>query len=316
MTSTPKYILARLGQAVLVLFLAFTLASLLLLILPGDGVMARFSDPALGLSKDEIAGIRASFGADLPWWQQYASTLLGFLTGDFGFSTQTGAAVSTLVSAALPSTAVLALTGFVSALVLAVIVTLVASYGRFRWLRDVADSLPSLFISVPVFWLGIILVEFVSFRLGWINVVDPGPFESLILPSVTIALPISAPIAQVLIRSVAEVRAQPYVRVTRAKGAAGAWLFVHAVLRNAISPALTIAGLVFGELVAGAVVTETVFGRNGIGALTAQAVANRDNPVLLTIVVIATLGFVIVNLLVDLLYPLIDPRLRTRKAAA
>ncbi|HLS34401.1 MAG TPA: ABC transporter permease, partial [Brevibacterium sp.] len=105
---------------------------------------------------------------------------------------------------------------------------------------------------------------------------------------------------------------QSFVHVSRAKGASEGWLLVNAVIRNATLPALTIAGLLFGELVAGAVVTETVFGRNGLGSLTAQAVANRDNPVLLAIVVIATVGFVVVNLIVDLLYPIIDPRLRHR----
>src|SRR5699024_8307386 len=180
------------------------------------------------------------------------------------------------------------------------------------WLATVFDSAPSLFVSVPVFWLGIVIIQVLSFQLGWVGVVDPGPIEALILPTLTLAIPLSAPLAQVLIRSVAEVRTQSFVHVTRAKGASEGWLLVNSVIRNATLPALTIAGLLFGELVAGAVVTETVFGRNGLGSLTAQAVANRDNPVLLAIVVIATIGFVIVNLIVDLLYPLVDPRLRHR----
>ncbi|WP_019158483.1 ABC transporter permease [Brevibacterium senegalense] len=312
MSPTLRYVASRLGQAVLVLFLAFTLAAVLLMILPGDGVLARFANPALGLSADQVEAIRDSYGADAPWYIQYWQSLVGFLQGDFGYSVNSGAAVSTLITAALPSTAVLALCGFVAAIVLAVIVTVLASYGRPAWLAAAVDSAPSLFVSVPVFWLGIVIIQVLSFQLGWVNVVDPGPIEALILPTLTLAIPLSAPLAQVLIRSVAEVRTQSFVHVTRAKGASEAWLLVNSVIRNASLPALTIAGLLFGELVAGAVVTETVFGRNGLGSLTAQAVANRDNPVLLAIVVIATIGFVIVNLIVDLLYPLVDPRLRHR----
>ena len=312
MTPTLRYVASRLGQAVLVLFLAFTLAAVLLMILPGDGVLARFANPALGLSADQVEAIRASYGADAPWFVQYWQSLVGFLQGDFGFSVNSGAAVSTLITAALPSTAVLALCGFVAAIVLAVIVTVLASYGKPAWLAAAVDSAPSLFVSVPVFWLGIVIIQVLSFQLGWVNVVDPGPVEALILPTLTLAIPLSAPLAQVLIRAVAEVRTQSFVHVTRAKGASEAWLLVNSVIRNASLPALTIAGLLFGELVAGAVVTETVFGRNGLGSLTAQAVANRDNPVLLAIVVIATIGFVVVNLIVDLLYPIVDPRLRHR----
>lgn len=312
MSPTIRYLASRLGQAVLVLFLAFTLAALLLMILPGDGVLARFANPALGLSAEQVEAIRASYGADAPWFVQYWQSLVGFLQGDFGYSVNSGAAVSTLITAALPSTAVLALWGFVAAVVLAVVVTVLASYGKPAWLAGVFDSAPSLFVSVPVFWLGIVIIQVLSFQLGWVGVVDPGPVEALILPTLTLAIPLSAPLAQVLIRAVAEVRTQSFVHVTRAKGASEGWLLVNSVIRNASLPALTIAGLLFGELVAGAVVTETVFGRNGLGSLTAQAVANRDNPVLLAIVVIATIGFVIINLIVDLLYPLIDPRLRHR----
>ncbi|WP_084499977.1 ABC transporter permease [Brevibacterium album] len=306
------YLAGRLGQALLVLFLAYTAASMLLMILPGDGVLARYANPALGLSGEQVEAIRQSYGADAPWYVQYWQSLSGFLTGDLGYSVNSGAAVSTLVASALPSTALLAVSGFAAAVVLAVAVAVLASYGKPRWLASAFDSAPSLFISVPVFWLGIVIIQVLSFQLGWVTMVSPGPLESLILPTLTLAIPLSAPLAQILIRAIAEVRAQPFVHVTRAKGAGEAWMLVHSVIRNAMLPALTIAGLLFGELVAGAVVTETVFGRAGIGALTAQAVANRDNPVLLAVVVIATVGFVLVNLLVDLLYPVVDPRLRHR----
>jgi peptide/nickel transport system permease protein len=315
-----RYLGLRLGQAILVLLLAFTAAFILLSLIPGDGVTARFADPALGLSPEQIAQIREATGADDSWLHRYFLSLTGFLTGNLGYSVQTGAAVSTIIAAALPSTAVLALSGFLTALVLAVVIAVLATFGPatgpFVWLRRILDSVPSLFISIPVFWLGILLIQVFSFQLGFVSVVSPGPAEALVLPTLTVAVPLSAPIAQVLIRSITEVRASGFVKVTTAKGASEWWLLIHTVARNAILPGLTIIGLVFGELVAGAVVTETVFGRNGVGLITAQAVTHRDNPILLAVVSLATFAYVLINLVVDLLYPIIDVRLRTRRSAA
>ena len=315
-----RYLILRLGQVVLVLLLAFTAAFILLNLIPGDGATARFADPALGLSPDQIAEIRNATGADESWFGRYLTSLTRFLTGNFGYSVQTGAAVSTIIAAALPSTAVLAASGFITALVLAVIIAVFATFGPATGpaarVRRVLDSVPSLFISIPVFWLGILLIQVFSFQLGFVSVVDPGPAEALVLPTLTVAVPLSAPIAQVLIRSITEVQASGFVKVTTAKGASELWILVHTVARNAVLPGLTIIGLVFGELVAGAVVTETVFGRNGIGLITAQAVTHRDNPILLAVVVIATFGYVIINLVVDLLYPVIDVRLRTKRSTA
>ena len=315
-----RYLLLRLGQAVLVLLLAFTAAFILLSAIPGDGVTARFADPALGLSAEQVAAIRAETGADAPLITRYLITLGGFLTGNFGFSVQTGAAVSTIIAAALPSTIALAVSGFLTAVVLGVLIAVFATYGPTTgpraWVRQVLDSVPSLFISIPVFWLGILLIQVFSFQLGIVSVVSPGPAEALVLPTLTVAVPLSAPIAQVLIRSITEVKAAGFVKVTAAKGASERWILIHTVARNALLPGLTIVGLIFGELVAGAVVTETVFGRNGIGQITAQAVTNRDNPILLAVVLIATLGYVVINLAVDLLYPVIDVRLRRTPAAA
>src|SRR5699024_3764198 len=140
---------------------------------------ASFADPALGLSPDQIAQIREATGADDAWFSRYLISLTGFLTGDFSYSDQTGAAVSTIIAAALLSTAVLAAAGFFTALVFAVVIAVAATYGPtvgpFAWVRRVLDSVPSLFISIPVFWLGILLIQAFSFQLGLVSVVSPGP---------------------------------------------------------------------------------------------------------------------------------------------
>ena len=300
---------SRVGQAVLVLALAFTLAFILLQALPGDAVLIKFENPELGLSPEEIAAIRASYGADVPWWQSYLHTVAGFVRGDFGFSIQNGAPVAGLLAEVLPQTLTLSVLAFLAAVVLAVTVAFLATWARWGWLRNALASLPSVFVSVPAFWLAMVLIQIFSFRLGLVKVIGAGPVEALILPVLTIAVPISAPLAQILVRSIEDVQRQPFVSVVRARGASRWWVLTRNVARNALLPTLTIAGVLFGELVAGAVVTETVFGRAGIGRLTEQAVANQDVAVLQAIVVLSAAAFVAVNLVIDLLAPLVDPRL-------
>ncbi|MFE1169224.1 ABC transporter permease [Nocardiopsis sp. NPDC058789] len=311
-----SYVLRRVGQAVVVLLAAFTAAFVLLQAMPGDAVMIRFENPELGLSPEQIAALRATYGVDVPAHQQYAHTLLGFLSGDFGHSVQSGTAVRHLIAEALPGTLQLALLGFVTALVLATAVAFLSTYPRLAWIRGLLRSLPSLFVSVPVFWLGILLIQVFSFRLGLVPVINPGPVQGLVLPVLTLAVPISAPLAQILTRSIDEVYTQPFVTVVRAKGASRHWVLWRNVAKNALLPTLTMAGVLFGELIGGAVVTETVFGRAGIGRLTEQAVSNQDVAVLQAVVLLAATVFVLVNLVVDLLYPVLDPRLRNKSGAS
>jgi len=307
-----RYLIGRIGQALAVLAVTFTAAFLLLQVLPGDAVMIKFMSPEMGLSADQIAEIRASYGADLPIWEQYLHTVANFLTGNFGYSIQAGVPVSQQLATNLPPTLLLASLGFVAAVVLTIALAALSNMVGMAWLRSSLQSLPSLFISVPVFWLGIMLIQIFSFQLGLVSVISPGPAERLILPVATLAIPISAPLAQILMRNIDEVLLQPFVAVARAKGASRNWVLWKHVARNAVLPTLTIAGVLFGELLAGAVVTESVYGLGGLGGLTTQAVGNHDTAVLQAIVVISAVAFVVINLIVDLLYPVLDPRLGSK----
>src|SRR5471030_81098 len=302
-----RYVSGRLGQAVLVLWAAFTVSFILLQVLPGDAILIKFQNPDMGLSPAQIADMRAAYGADVPLPQQYLHTLGNFLRGDLGYSIQAGVPVTELLSTNFPPTLRLALIGFALAFL--------SSLLHFGWLKNLLQSVPSLFISIPTFWLGIVLIQIFSFHLRWIPVINPGEWVGLILPIVTLAVPISAPLAQILIRSIDQVQTQPFVAVARAKGASRSGVLWRHVARNALLPALTIAGLLFGELIAGALITETVFGLNGLGQLTQQAVNNQDVAVLQAIVVISAAAFVAINLLVDLVFPLLDPRLKTSAGA-
>ncbi|MCS4275778.1 peptide/nickel transport system permease protein [Mycetocola sp. BIGb0189] len=307
-----KYVLGRLGQAAAVLLAAFTVAFVLLQAMPGDALMIKFENPELGLSPDQIAALRVAYGADTPLPIQYVHSLLGFLGGDFGYSIQSGTPVKQLLAEVVPGTLLLASLGFVAAVLLAVGITILANLPGLRKIADVFRALPSLFVAVPVFWLGIVLIQVFSFQLRLIPVVNPGPVEGLILPVLTLAVPISAPLAQILIRSVDDVLGYPFVAVVRARGADPWWILSKNVARNAVLPAFTMAGVLFGELIGGAVVTETVFGRAGVGRLTEQAVSQQDTPILLAVVLLSATVFVVINLVVDLLYPILDPRLSTR----
>lgn len=310
-----NFVLRRAGQAAIVLIAAFTATFFLLQLLPGDAILIKFADPSLGLTADQLGAIGAAYGTDLPWWQQYVHTAVGFAGGDFGFSTQFGTPVLTLIAEALPSTLLLASLGFGAALLLAVVVAGLSALVPFAWLREVLRQVPGLLVAVPVFWLGILLIQVFSFGLGWVPIVGADPVSGLVLPVLTLAVPISAPLAQVLVRSIDQVQAQPFVTVIRAKGAPPGWVLTRSVARNSALPAVTIAGVLFGELVGGAVVTETVFGRTGIGRLTEQAVTNQDIPVLQGVVLLSALGFVLISFAVDLVTPLIDPRQRSSAKA-
>jgi len=305
-----RNLLNRIGQAAVVLLLAFTASFLLLQALPGDALLIKYQNPEMGLSAEQIAEIRVLYGADAPIWAQYGNTLWNFLQGSFGYSIQAGVPVNTLLAINLPPTLRLASLGLVFAVLLAGAIAFAATLAPFAWLRNLLVSLPALLVSVPVFWLGIMLIQIFSFRFRLVPVINPSEFQALLLPVATLAIPIAAPLAQILIRSLDEVQTQPFVAVARAKGASRLWVLWRHVLRNALLPVLTIAGVLFGELLAGAVVTETVFGINGIGRITEQAVSNQDTAVLQAIVILAAFGFVVINLLVDLAAPLIDPRLK------
>ncbi|MEQ9893695.1 ABC transporter permease [Pectobacterium aroidearum] len=310
-----RYLALRIGQALLVLWAAFTLSFILLQAMPGDAVLIKFQNPELGLSAEQIAQLRLSYGADTPVLTQYFHAITQILRGDLGLSLQAGVPVTELIAANLPPTLLLAVLGFIAAGLLAFSLAFLSTLTPFQWLRSALQSLPSLFISVPTFWLGIVLIQIFSFRLGLIPVINPGEWEGLILPVLTLALPISAPLAQVLMRSIDQVQTQPFVAVARAKGASRSGVLWRHIARNAMLPTLTIAGLLLGELIAGALITETVFGRNGLGQLTQEAVNYQDSSVLQAIVLISAAAFVVVNLAVDLLYPLLDPRLKKTPGA-
>lgn len=303
------YLLHRLSSGLLVLWAAFTLSFVLLQVLPGDAVLIKFQNPDLGLSPQQIAEMRLAYGADSPLWRQYLHTLFAMLHGDFGFSVQAGVAVSAQLADSLPGTLRLALCGFLLATLLAFGLAALSRLPALRGVRSLLQSVPALFISIPTFWLGIALIQIFSFQLRWIG----NQSFTVAGLAVTDRDGSGADLRAAGADPAAQHRRGLYpalVAVARAKGASESRVLWCHVLRNAMLPVLTIAGLLLGELIAGALITETVFGLGGLGQLTQQAVNNQDVAVLQAVVMISALGFVAINLLVDLLMPLFDPRLQ------
>jgi len=306
-----RYVIKRLAQAVGVLWAAYTVSFLVLDFLPGDPVtaMAGAGMDSGDVDPARLAALRHEYGFDKPILAQYADYLGRAVRGDFGDAVSTGRPVTSTLADALPQT--LQLTG--AALLLAVLLggglAVVATYTSQRWLRQLLLSLPPLGVSVPTFWVGLLLVEVFSFRLHWFPAFGNDGLRGLVLPALTLAIPTGALVAQVLAKSLLTALDQAYVETARAKGA-GRWrVHLRHALRNASLPALTVVGLLVGQLIAGSVVVETVFSRDGLGRVTAAAVTVQDIPVVQGVVVFGALIFVATNLLVDLVYPLLDPRI-------
>ncbi|MEC3955678.1 ABC transporter permease [Nocardia sp. CDC153] len=304
-----RYVIGRVLQAIGVLWAAFTLSFVVLYLLPGDPVdMAANAATGTPVDAAAVAEMRARYGLDQPLWTQYWTALTHAVRGDLGHSIFSGQTVTGALGDALPSTLALAGLGLLLALVGGTGLALVAAYTQRPWLRGVLTALPPVGASMPAFWVGLLLLQFFSFRLRLVPAFGGSGFRGIILPAVTLALPIGAVVAQVLYASLVVTWRQPFVDVAFAKGASRWWVQLRHVLRPAATPAFTVAGLWVGQVLAGSVVTETVFSRPGLGRLTQESVLHQDIPVVQGIVVFAALAFVTVNLLIDLAYPLLDPR--------
>jgi len=305
-----RYLAGRAAQAVFVVWAAYTVTFVILYVLPSDPVEIKLSQGDGGIaSPEKLAELRAQYGLDQPFIIQYVVQLGKLLTGNLGNSIATGSPVFESIAAALPQTVQLASFALLLSLVVGGLIAFFATYLRWKPAQNLLLALPPLGVSIPTFWSSLVLLQVFSFRLGWFPATGNNGFASLVLPAIALALPNSAFIAQILARSLRSTLAQPYIETARARGASRARVQLGHALRNAVIPAVTIVGLTTGNLLAGAVVVETVFSRQGIGRLTQTAVATQDIPMVQTLVVLAAVIFVAVNLVVDLLYPLIDPRI-------
>ncbi|POM27357.1 Glutathione transport system permease protein GsiC [Actinomadura rubteroloni] len=306
-----RYVIRRVAQAAGVLWTAYTVAFLVLDYLPGDPVSAMAGQGLDQTSSDpaQIAQLKHEYGFDKPVLVQYAEYLGRAVRGDFGDSVATGRPVTSTLADALPATLQLTTAGLFLAILVGGGLAVLATYTSMRWLRQLLLSLPPLGVSVPTFWVGLMLVELFSFRAHLFPAFGNDGLRGLVLPAIALAIPSGALISQVLAKSLLNTLNEPYVQTARAKGAGRARVHLRHALRNASLPTLTIIGVLAGQLMANSVVIETVFSRNGLGRVTAGAVGSQDIPVVQGVVVFGSFVFVLVNLVIDLVYPLIDPRI-------
>ncbi|GAB3450711.1 ABC transporter permease [Actinophytocola sediminis] len=310
---TGRQVLVRLGQGVLVLWAAVTVAFLVLYVLPGDPVKIMLfggGEDVAGVDAASVAAIRAEYGFDQPPWRHYLSTLGDVVTLDLGRSIQKGAPVFAMIGAGLVRTAALAGLALVLAVLAGFALAVGAVLTRNRVLASVLRAAPSAGVAVPSFWVGLLLIQVFAFQLGWLPAISGKSAEGIVLPAVTLAVPSSAFMAQLFADSLRTVLREPYVDIARARGTHPGVVLLRDAAKNASLPVLTMLGMIVGNLLAGSVVVETVFSRDGLGRITYEAVKAQDIPVVLGVVVVAATIFVVVSLLVDLLYPRLDPRIR------
>ena len=306
-----RYIARRLMHAVVVLWLVFTLTFFALNVLPSDAAELR---AGTGGTVASVEALRERYGLDQPVLVQYFRALGGVVRGDFGLSYTTGEPVLDAIGAALVPTLSMTALALVISLVVGVALALAIATTRSQPVRRFLEGIPPLGVAVPEFWIGLVLVQVVAFNLGWLPATGTSGLQALILPAITLSVPTAGIIAQLLSASLLATLAQPFVKTATTKGASPARVLLVHALKNSIMPTLTMLGIMVGHLIAGSVVVETVFARSGLGRLVKTSVTQQDMPVVLGLVVTVATAFVLINLLVDLVHPLIDARVHVSRA--
>ncbi|MPW15431.1 glutathione ABC transporter permease GsiC [Paraburkholderia sp. CNPSo 3157] len=298
-----KRLLGLLPTLVIVAGLVFLFVHLL----PGDP--ARL---AAGPEADDatVALVRADLGLDKPMPQQFVNFFVRIAHGDFGTSTRSKRPVAAEIGERFMPTLMLTLVSMVWAVIFGMAIGIVSAVWRNKWPDRLGMTLAVSGISFPAFAFGMLLMEVFSVQLGWLPIVGDGSWRSYVLPSITLGAAVAAVMARFTRASFVEVLNEDYVRTARAKGVAEQWVVIRHCLRNAMIPVVTMMGLQFGFLLGGSIVVEVVFNWPGMGRLLVDAVAMRDYPVIQAEVLLFSLEFIVINLVVDVLYAVINPTIR------
>jgi ABC-type dipeptide/oligopeptide/nickel transport system permease component len=301
------YVSRRVLYTLPVLWLVVSLVFLLIHLVPGDPIAQMLGE---GAPAADLEAARHAYGLDLPLGQQYLNYWKGVLHGDLGTSLRYNQNVSRLLAQRYPYTLQLTLAALVVAVLLSVPAGVHSARQRNQW-DDRALSVVSLFgLSFPNFALGPILILLFSIKLGWLPVSGSGRFANLVLPAITMGSALAAILTRMVRTSMLEELSQDYIRTARAKGLPETTVVYRHALRNAMIPVITVLGLQFGALLAGAIVTEKIFSWPGIGRLTIDAISNRDYAVVQGCILAIGLTYVAVNFMTDLVYSVVNPRIR------
>lgn len=304
-----KYVIRRIVAMIPVLLGITFLVFMIMQMAPGDPVRIILGENA---SPEAVEQMREEMGLNDNLLVQYGRYMVKLCQGDMGTSYTNKRPVSQEVFSRLPATLKLAAVSAVVSILIAIPLGVLAAVKQNTLFDNISMVISLIGISMPAFWLALMLMLFFSLRLGWLPAQGAGDgWRSLILPSISIGFMNMAAIARTTRSSMLEIIRQDYIRTARAKGISEREVIVHHAFNNALIPTITVVGVQLGGLLGGAVLTETVFAWPGLGRLMVQAVNGRDVPVVLGCIVILSIGFSIVNLVVDLLYGCIDPRVRT-----
>lgn len=305
-----RAVLGRIGglaaSVIVVLWGTATLVFLAFRIIPGDPVSVMLG-PQAQVSEEVKDAIRAELGLDRPPVEQYVSFIAQLARGDLGESYQLRMPVAEVIGRQLGATLQLSALALLIAVVLALAV---AVFVRGRAGRTVAATVELVVLSSPVFWIGLVLLSVFAFGLGWFPVSGARNPATLVLPAVTLALPVAALLSQVLRDGLVQAERMPFAETVRARGAGPTWFVLRHGLRHGAAGAVTLAAYLTGSVLGGAVLVETVFARPGLGRVTLAAISDRDLPVITGVILLSAVVFVVINVVVELLHPLIDPRLR------
>jgi ABC-type dipeptide/oligopeptide/nickel transport system permease component len=302
-----RFIARRLLLTVPVLAGVATLVFSLIHLVPGDPVQAMLGESA---SREDVADLRRRLGLDRPLYVQYAAFLRGALTGDLGRSLRTGQSVTGAIAERMPATIELAAAAMLFAVVVAVPLGIVAAVRAGGAVDHGATTLSLIGISLPGFWLGPILAIVFAVTLGWLPVSGRGTPAHLVLPAITLGAPLAAVLARMTRASVIEELREVYVLAARARGVSRTRAVLHHAFRNSLVPIVTVLGLQFGAVLTGAVITETIFAWPGVGRLLIQSISFRDYPLVQGCILLIAATYVAMNLLTDVVYGLLDPRIR------
>jgi peptide/nickel transport system permease protein len=302
-----RYVVRRVLLAVPVLFGVATLVFSLIHLVPGDPAQAMLGD---GAAPQDVAELRKNLGLDRPLLTQYGTFLRNAITGDLGRSFRTGQPVTTMIAERVPATAELALASMIVAVLIAIPLGVIAAVRRGTAADYGAMTFALLGVSIPNFWLGPLLAIVFAVELGWLPVSGRGTLANLVLPAISLGLALAAILARMTRASLLDELNELYVRAARARGVSRASSIATHALRNSLVPLLTIIALQFGAVLTGAVITETIFAWPGIGRLLIQSIGFRDYPMVQGCILLIAVTYVTVNLLTDLMYGVLDPRIR------
>ena len=302
-----RYLIRRLVLTIPVLLGVATLVFALIHFIPGDPAQAMLGE---GATPEEVNQLRGRLGLNRPLIVQYGSFLMGLTRGDLGVSLRNDQPVTAQILERMPATAELAFASMTVAVLLAIPLGIVAAVWRGTAIDVGAMTLSLVGISVPNFWLGPLLAIIFSVELGWLPVGGRGTLAHLVLPAITLGAALAAILARMTRASLLEELREPYVLAARAKGVSRSRAILYHAFRNSLIPIVTILGLQFGVVLTGAVITETIFAWPGIGRLLIQSISFRDYPLVQGCVLLIAVTYVGVNLLTDLTYSFLDPRIR------